>query len=93
MDESTLEKIEHMYRGKGCDKCNGIGFFGRAPIFEVLPIKSTEMRGIITEAGTEDQIIRVARKEGSILLKEEAIASVNAGITTLDEAMKIIIME
>jgi len=93
LDDSTLEEIEHMYGGKGCDKCNGIGFIGRAPIFEVLPIKSNEMRGIITEAGTEDQIIRVARKEGCRLLKDEAIASVNAGITTLDEALKIIIME
>ena len=51
------------------------------------------MRGIITEAGTEDQIIRVARKEGCRLLKDEAIASVNGGITTLEEALKIIIME
>ena len=93
LDDSTLEEIEHMYRGKGCDKCNGLGFFGRAPIFEVLPIKSNEMRGIITEAGTEDQITRVARKEGTRQLKEEAIAAVNAGITTLDEALKIIIME
>jgi type IV pilus assembly protein PilB len=88
-----MEEIEHLYRGKGCDKCNGIGFFGRAPVFEVLPIKSNEMRGIITEAGTEDQITRVARKEGHRLLREEAIASVNAGITTLDEALKIILME
>ena len=93
LDDSTLEEIEHLYRGKGCNKCNGIGFFGRAPVFEVLPIKSNEMRGIITEAGTEDQIIRVARKEGCRLLKDEAIASVNGGITTLEEAMKIIIME
>jgi type IV pilus assembly protein PilB len=93
LDESTLADIEHLYRGKGCDQCNGIGYFGRAPVFEVMPIRTDEMRGVVTEAGTEDQVMRVARSEGFKLLKEEAIAMVNEGVTTLDEALKIIIME
>ena len=88
-----LEEIEHLYRGKGCDQCNGIGYFGRAPVFEVMPIRTEEMRGVITEAGTEDQVLRIARSEGFTVLKEEAIAMVNEGVTTLDEALKIIIME
>ncbi len=93
LDESTLADVEHLYRGKGCGQCNGIGYFGRAPVFEVMPIRTDEMRGIITEAGTEDQVMRVARSEGFKLLKEEAIAMVNEGVTTLDEALRIIIME
>ncbi len=93
LDESTLADIEHLYRGKGCGQCNGIGYFGRAPVFEVMPIRTDEMRGIITEAGTEDQVMRVARSEGFKLLKEEAIAMVNEGVTTLDEALRIIMME
>ncbi|MEE9151427.1 MAG: GspE/PulE family protein, partial [Thermoplasmata archaeon] len=93
LDESTLADVEHLYRGKGCGQCNGIGYFGRAPVFEVMPIRTDEMRGVITEAGTEDQVMRVARSEGFKLLKEEAIAMVNEGVTTLDEALRIIIME
>ncbi len=93
LDESTLADIEHLYRGKGCDQCNGIGYFGRAPVFEVMPIKTDEMRGVITEAGTEEQVLRIARSEGFTVLKEEAIAMVNEGVTTLDEALRIIVME
>ena len=93
LDESTLADIEHLYRGKGCGQCNGIGYFGRAPVFEVMPIKNDEMRRIITEAGMEDQVMRVARSQGFTLLKEEAIAMVNEGVTTLDEVLRIIMME
>ena len=92
LDESTLAHIEHLYKGKGCDRCDGIGYFGRAPVFEVMPIRTEEMRRIITEAGTEDQVMRVTRNEGFTTLKDEAIALVNQGITTLDEALKIMVV-
>jgi len=92
LDESTLSQIEHLYKGKGCDHCDGIGYFGRAPVFEVMPIRTDEMRRIITEAGTEDQVMRIARSEEFTTLKEEAVALVNQGITTLDEALKIMVV-
>lgn len=92
LDESTLAGIEHLYAGKGCDQCNGIGYLGRVPVFEVMPIKTEEMRRIITEAGTEDQVMRIARSEGFMTLKEEAVALVNEGVTALDEVLKIMVV-
>ena len=90
IDEAALEEIEHLYKGRGCRKCNGLGYKGRAPVFELMPIKSTELKKIITEAGTEVQISQVARKEGIRTLRDCAIEMVNEGLTTIDETIGII---
>ena len=93
LDEETLSSIEHMFKGKGCEACHNMGYRGRKPVFEVMAVKSKEMKRVITEGGTEIQVAQVARREGMQTLKEEAIACVNAGETTLEEAIEIMAAE
>ena len=84
-----VETIEQIYRGAGCDACNGIGDKGRLPLFEVMGVRSREMRRVITEGGTEVQVSQVARKEGLVPLKENAISMSNQGVISIEEAVKI----
>ncbi|MCA9319945.1 MAG: Flp pilus assembly complex ATPase component TadA [Planctomycetes bacterium] len=93
LDQTTLASIEYLSRGRGCDACNGIGYKGRIPVFEVMAVKSKEMKRAITEGGTEVQVAQIAKREGMLSLTECAIDMVNRGITTLDEAMSIIMAE
>ena len=93
IDEATLSSIEYLSKGAGCKKCNGIGYSGRVPVFEVMPVKSKDMKRAITEGGTEVQVGQIARREGTQSLAEGAIDLVNRGITTLEEAASIIIAE
>jgi type IV pilus assembly protein PilB len=93
VDESVLSSIERLFRGKGCKHCNDIGYKGRAPVFEVMPVKSQEMKRIITEGGTEVQVGQVARREALRTLRDDALEMVNNGITTLEESLSIIMVE
>lgn len=91
--ESTAGAIDRVYRGKGCDACNRIGYRGRIPVFEVMPIRSREMKRIITEGGTEVQVGQVARKEDLRTLKDDVIELLNTGQTTLEEGFSILLAE
>ncbi len=53
LDESELELLPHVYKGKGYDECKNIGFRGRAPVFEVMPIRSRDLKRIITGGETD----------------------------------------
>jgi type IV pilus assembly protein PilB len=93
LDQTTLASVEYLAKGEGCDACNGIGYKGRIPVFEVMAVKTKEMKRAITEGGTEVQVAQIAKREGMISLTEGVIDLVNRGITTLDEAMGIIMAE
>jgi type IV pilus assembly protein PilB len=93
LHESTLAAIQKTWRGKGCDNCNQTGAKGRVPVFEVMPIKSKEVKRVITEGGTEVMVAQVARREGLVTLRDEAMTCVNEGVTSLEEAMEIIVSD
>jgi type IV pilus assembly protein PilB len=93
LHESTLSGIEHVYHGKGCDKCGKTGYHGRVPVYEVMPIKSKDLKRVITEGGTEVMVAQVARREGLRTLKDEALRLVNEGVTSIEEALQIILSE
>lgn len=73
--------------GKGCPVCGFSGYKGRVGIFEVLPITPTIAEMIVKQASV-DQIRIQARKEGVILLREDGLIKVKAGITTLEEVIQ-----
>lgn len=93
LSQSSLAQLEHMYHGKGCDQCNGLGFHGRSALYEVMPVRSKEMKRIVTEGGTEIQVAQVARREGIRSLRDEALRLVNDGVTSLEEAIEIIMAD
>ncbi|MFQ5985457.1 MAG: GspE/PulE family protein [Alphaproteobacteria bacterium] len=93
LDEATRSSVEALYRGDGCGQCNGTGFQGRVPVYEVMPVKSKEMRRAITEGGTEVQVAQIAKREGVMSLAECAIDRVNQGDTTIEEASSVIAVE
>ncbi len=93
LSESEVASISTLYAGKGCETCSAIGYLGRMPVFEVLTVKSKEIKRVITEGGTEIQVAHVARKEGMRTLKDEVLDMVNRGETTLEEAFSIIMSD
>jgi len=87
LDISTNGRIK-LYRGAGCQKCRGTGYFGRAAIFEVLPF--TESIKMLTTDRTDIEAIRVrARKEGMVTLRENAVKKMLNGTTTYLEVLRV----
>ncbi|MDQ7779675.1 MAG: ATPase, T2SS/T4P/T4SS family [Planctomycetota bacterium] len=93
LDESELELLPHVYAGKGCPACKNVGYKGRAPVFEVMPVRSKDLKRIITEGGTEIQVAQVARREGVVSLRGDVLRLVAEKVTTLEEASSILLSD
>ncbi|MBI2963225.1 MAG: Flp pilus assembly complex ATPase component TadA, partial [Deltaproteobacteria bacterium] len=76
-------------RGKGCAACHQTGFAGRTGVYETLVVTKGIQR-LIESKATESQLRALAEEEGMVSLRENALAKVQAGITTGDEATRVI---
>jgi general secretion pathway protein E len=77
-----------LYRGKGCLKCRGTGYFGRSAIYEILPI-SESIQNLINKESDIRKILIAAREEGMVTLRENAIKKLLDGTTTYQEVLKV----
>lgn len=74
-----------IYVAKGCEKCNGTGYFGRTVVAEILPI--TEQLGQMI---IEKRPINVNFLVGMKTISNQAVEKCIQGITSFDEAIKIL---
>jgi type IV pilus assembly protein PilB len=75
-------------KGKGCKGCLQTGLRGRIGIFELMR-PSEEIRRLITEKASADQIRKAAIEAGMQLLREDGQKKINDGITTKEEVMRV----
>ncbi|NDG45334.1 MAG: type IV-A pilus assembly ATPase PilB, partial [Gammaproteobacteria bacterium] len=71
----------------GCDECTG-GFKGRTGIFQVMPVTEAISQMIIAGAG-QDQIEKQAALDGVITLRQSGLNKVRAGVTSLEEVLRV----
>ncbi len=77
-----------LYRGKGCDRCNNIGYRGRLAVFETM-ILTEEIRQLVLSREPSQIIKQSAMKNGMISLREAALRKVVAGLTTVEEVLRL----
>jgi general secretion pathway protein E len=75
-------------RGRGCDACAGSGYRGRTGIYELM-IVSDEIRAQVVNRSPLDEIRALARAQGMVPLREDGWTKVCAGITTIDELLRV----
>jgi type IV pilus assembly protein PilB len=85
-------KDKKFYYGRGCSKCNGTGYRGRTGIFEIM-VFNDEIRDLIMNQGSTGVLREAAVKNGMRLLRENGLAAIYDGITTIDEIAKETMME
>jgi len=76
------------YRGKGCSRCLNLGYSGRVGIAEVLLLTS-RIRDLILNRAQEHIIKQHAREEGMHTLREDGIRAALAGLTSLEEIIRV----
>ena len=76
------------FRGKGCPKCNHTGLKGRTGIFELLVI-TEEIRKLIDEKKSADEIGKKARELGMRTLRDDGLLKAKEGLTTLEEVLRV----
>ncbi len=77
-----------IYRAVGCRLCNQVGYQGRIGIYEVLEI-SKGVKHLISQEKTEDEVREQGMAEGMKTLRQNGIALVEQGITSIEELMKV----
>jgi type IV pilus assembly protein PilB len=73
-----------LQRGLGCERCNQTGYSGRVGIYEMMPV-TDEIRDLAVDGAGATKIRVVAVEQGMHPLRDQAMALVADGTTTLDE--------
>jgi type IV pilus assembly protein PilB len=76
------------FRGRGCSRCKDTGFLGRMAIMEVLSITNA-LREQILHNTSAKTLKDLALKEGLKTLRMAGLEKAKAGLTSLDEVLRV----
>lgn len=76
------------YRGIGCKKCRNTGYIGRIAIHELF-VPNDKILDMITEHVPLKQLRAASVENGMVPLHLDGIEKVSAGITTIDEILRV----
>jgi type II secretory ATPase GspE/PulE/Tfp pilus assembly ATPase PilB-like protein len=77
-----------IYNGKGCEKCQSIGFWGRTAIYEMLPIDGQIESAIIKSFDNRESLSVLLKERGISTLRERGIELIKKGVTTPSEVLR-----
>lgn len=72
-----------------CDVCQGVGYYGRTGIFELLLIDD-DIRGVLTTAPKMENLRAAARKGKQRSLQDEGVLLVARGVTSIQELLRVL---
>lgn len=73
----------------GCASCNYTGFSGRMGIFEAIE-NNEDVEKLIPNNPSEREIKNVAKKQGTLDMREDGIIKVLKGVTSLEEVGSVV---
>jgi type II secretory ATPase GspE/PulE/Tfp pilus assembly ATPase PilB-like protein len=89
-------RIDRLYRPpdpaeqeKVCRRCNGIGYYGRTSIFELLLVNDKIRQALETQPKLE-VLRKVSREAGNRNLQQEGIVLVAQGVTSVQELSRVL---
>ncbi|AXK60677.1 type II secretion system ATPase GspE [Candidatus Chromulinivorax destructor] len=85
---SPHAKTVTFYKPVGCDKCLGIGYKGRMPVFEIMVMSNALARLVIEKA--DANVLRAqAQHDGMKLLIQDGAWKIELGLTTIEEVLSV----
>ncbi len=81
-----------IFKGAGCDQCNGTGYYGRTAIYEIMEFNEA-IRTAIIEKPRAEHIKRIAMHNGMMTLRQDGWKNVLSGITTPAEILNVTLKE
>jgi type IV pilus assembly protein PilB len=88
-EESGGPPKHDFYHGTGCNFCGHTGYQDRIGVYELLRM-TPEIKRLIVGWATQDELRRLAQKQGMRTLREEAIGLVAEDTTTIAEVIRSI---
>ncbi|HEY9425703.1 MAG TPA: ATPase, T2SS/T4P/T4SS family [Gemmatimonadaceae bacterium] len=76
-----------LFRGRGCDACNGNGLKGRQGLYEVMAM-TPRLRKLVLQNVGAAEIRDAAITDGMLTLRMDGLLKVMKGITTLEQVIR-----
>ena len=77
-----------LYRPIGCPDCAGTGYTGRISIMEIMPMTDS-IRVLIMRHANSGEIQQAAVADGMLTMYDNGLRKVLAGITTIEEVLRV----
>jgi type IV pilus assembly protein PilB len=88
VEKALNSPVEKFYRGLGCKKCRNTGYLGRIAVHELF-VTSSEIQEMVAEGVSLKKIRELACRSGMTSLRVDGLSKVKAGITTIDEVLRV----
>jgi len=75
-------------RGKGCRRCVGTGYLGRAGVYEFFEV-SEEVRAMIVRLEPIEVVRAEMRRTGMKFIVQDGIEKIRQGITSVEEVVRV----
>jgi len=85
----ATDREQSIYKEKGCNACDGIGYKGRLALVEVLTFDS-DMDEVLARRGTQSDLLRIALSKGFKTLIDVGTARVLDGSSSLEEITRVV---
>lgn len=76
------------YRAVGCEQCKGSGYKGRTAILEMLPM-TDEIKALVLRHAEPRELRAAAKNSGMRSMYEDGLDKAMAGITSLEEVLRV----
>jgi general secretion pathway protein E len=80
--------LQRVWKGTGCDECRGTGYRGRSGVYELLAMDNDLRLEVQRRRGSEE-LRAMAVAKGMRTLLEDGVRAARAGITTIDEVLRV----
>jgi general secretion pathway protein E len=85
---ASLSANASMFEARGCDACDGTGYRGRTGIVELLVMNDAVRQAVLGHTDSS-HLREVAVSNGMVTMYEDGLAKASAGVTTLDEVLRV----
>jgi type IV pilus assembly protein PilB len=89
-EDEDIEKIDVLYRARGCDYCSNTGYRGRTGVYEVM-LLTEDIKALTIERASTDEIKKAALQHGMKTLRQAGLAKARTGETSVEEVLRVIV--
>ena len=86
-EKEEIEEGTVIYTPKGCPECKGSGYLGRVGLYELMEV-GEDVLNAISGGILENQLRRIAARNGMVSLRREGLNKIKQGVTSIDEVVK-----
>ncbi|MDI6729746.1 MAG: GspE/PulE family protein [Thermodesulfovibrionales bacterium] len=92
LTKGDVKRGTTLYRGKGCDICEGTGYKGRTGVYEILSMNK-QLRSLLIKGASTEELRKTAIETGMRTLRQDAIEKALTGVSTIEEVVSTTLAE